>query len=84
MNNTVVITVRGTLSIEDAVTDVICHSTAISPIGVKWGYSAEDVENRYAHRGFLLAADRVRADLDRVGLLKKIMESDTEVRQSLE
>lgn len=39
------ISVRGTLSIEDAITDCICHATELTKVGTKWGYSVGDVEN---------------------------------------
>jgi hypothetical protein len=71
----VVITLRGTLSLEDCITDAVAHPECLEEagqnslsldlsldcvLGVKYGFDGVD---KYAHSGMLKAASWVRDDL---------------------
>jgi len=65
----VVVAVRGTLSLEDCITDVTYEPWELTAMGQKWGF---DGNNRWGHSGMVRAADRIREELDRIEVLKKI------------
>lgn len=65
----VVVAVRGTLSLEDCITDVACEPEEMSAAGNQWGF---DGENKWAHGGMLKAAVHIRNELDRSNTLRRI------------
>jgi pimeloyl-ACP methyl ester carboxylesterase len=62
----VVVTIRGTLSLEDCISDAMADATSMHPAGDKWGF---DGGGKFAHSGMLRAAMWIRADLHASGLL---------------
>lgn len=65
----VVITIRGTLSLEDCITDAICDPCEMSEVGKEWGF---DGTGRWAHAGMLKAANSIRMELETSNILSKI------------
>jgi len=59
----VVIAVRGSLSLEDCITDVIADPVEMATAGERWGF---DGRGKYAHGGFLASALYIREELERV------------------
>lgn len=57
----VVISIRGTLSLEDCITDALADPTSMEEAGEKWGF---DGKNRFAHGGMLRAAMYIRNELE--------------------
>lgn len=66
----VVISIRGTLSLEDCVTDAICEPVELKEAGEQYGF---DGENRWAHGGMLIGALHIRKELERTGILKRVL-----------
>jgi len=64
----VVISIRGTLSLEDCVTDALAESDSLAPAGRKYGF---DGEGEYAHSGILRASLWILEDLERNSTLEK-------------
>lgn len=62
----VVISIRGTWSIEDALVDSLFWPTELDSAGSRWGF---DGKGKYAHQGFLEAALLLRSELDESGVL---------------
>lgn len=62
----VVVAVRGTLSLEDCLTDAICDADELTLAGDRWGF---DGHGMWAHSGFLRTAMRMREEIDRKGVL---------------
>jgi len=60
----VVIAVRGTLSLEDCLTDAICDPVELRETGEAWGFDGKD---RWAHGGMLRSAQAIRSDISRQG-----------------
>lgn len=67
----VVITIRGSMSLEDCITDAIADPVELKAAGERWGF---DGVGRYAHGGFLSAALYIREDLENSHILYKIYE----------
>lgn len=69
--NKIVIAVRGTLSLEDCITDAICDSVELHDAAHRYpnGFVGE---NRYAHGGFYRSASRIREDITQLGILDSI------------
>jgi sn1-specific diacylglycerol lipase len=66
----VVLTIRGTLSLEDAVTDLSIRPASLS----KWGERCSfDGEGEYCHEGMLVSAEWVLRDLEKHGILDKLL-----------
>ncbi len=68
----VVIAIRGTLSLEDCITDAICDPTELKEAGEKWGF---DGDGKWVHAGMLRSALAIRDDIDRRGILSGIFSS---------
>jgi len=66
----IVIAIRGTLSLEDCITDVLAEPTELAEAGERWGF---DGRNRWTHMGFLKAASRIRNDLENSKILQFLM-----------
>jgi len=69
--NAVVISIRGTLSLDDCVADVVAHSVELAGHGQRWGF---DGEGRYAHGGMLRSAEWLLDDLRQKGSLEAALE----------
>jgi sn1-specific diacylglycerol lipase len=66
----VVLTIRGTFSLEDVVTDLSIRPTSLS----KWGeHCSFDGEGEYCHEGMLVSAEWVLRDLEKHGILDKLL-----------
>lgn len=65
-----VIAIRGTLSLEDCMTDVACEPEEMHTAGEAWGF---DGRGRWAHGGMLRAALHIRQELQRSGVLQRIL-----------
>jgi len=61
----VVIAVRGTLSLEDCLTDAICDPVELQEAGKAWGFDGKD---RWAHGGMLRSAQAIRSDISQQGM----------------
>jgi hypothetical protein len=66
----VIISIRGTMFLEDLFTDVDYEATEMTEMGEKWGFNGK---GRWAHAGCLKCADAMREDLDEIGILKAIV-----------
>lgn len=81
-HESLVITFRGTLSLEDCVTDVLADCQSLEEAGLEWGFDGSNVQ---AHQGMLEAALHVRRFLHRWNLLRPMMmmkEEDDGTRSS--
>ena len=74
-DNTIVIAIRGSLSIEDCITDAIADPVELAEAGIKWGF---DGVNRYAHAGFLNAAESIRQELEDSNVLINLFKGGNE------
>lgn len=72
MKERVVIAIRGTLSMEDCITDAICDPVELSEIGEEYGFEGK---NRYSHAGMLKAALHIRSELENNGILNGVFGS---------
>lgn len=66
----VVLTIRGTLSLEDAVTDLSIRPASLSELGERCSF---DGEGEYCHEGMLVSAEWVLRDLEKHGILDKLL-----------
>jgi hypothetical protein len=69
----IVIAVRGTLSLEDCITDAICEPTEMTEAGNIYGF---DGKNKWAHGGFLKAAMQIRREIEKNNILERIRSND--------
>jgi sn1-specific diacylglycerol lipase len=74
----VLLVVRGTLSLNDCFTDALIHPTELKEAGEMWGFQGE---GHYAHRGFLAVALSIRQDLERSGVLHKLLGETDKISQ---
>lgn len=65
----IVISLRGTLSFADLVTDLMATPAPLQALGEVWGF---DGNGHYAHSGMLQVALQIRQDLATRGLLPKL------------
>ena len=71
----IVIAIRGTLSLEDCITDVLADPVELVEAGERWGF---DGRNSWTHMGFLKAAARIRNDLENSKILQYLLgQTDT-------
>eukprot|EP00587_Corethron_hystrix_P004764 CAMPEP_0113298676 /NCGR_PEP_ID=MMETSP0010_2-20120614/1023_1 /TAXON_ID=216773 ORGANISM="Corethron hystrix, Strain 308" /NCGR_SAMPLE_ID=MMETSP0010_2 /ASSEMBLY_ACC=CAM_ASM_000155 /LENGTH=387 /DNA_ID=CAMNT_0000151773 /DNA_START=199 /DNA_END=1362 /DNA_ORIENTATION=+ /assembly_acc=CAM_ASM_000155 len=61
-----VISIRGTLSLEDLVMDVVLDPASLAELGETYGFPGTD---QYVHRGILLCVKWLKDDLDKHNLL---------------
>jgi sn1-specific diacylglycerol lipase len=66
----VLLMVRGTHSLGDLFTDVILKPKELKEAGERWGFQGE---GHYAHGGFLAVAMTIRQELERTGVLHKLL-----------
>ena len=69
----VVVALRGTLSVEDAFTDLLCTPASLEEAGRAWGF---DGSKHFAHSGMLRAALKIRADIETQGILHALLRVD--------
>lgn len=67
----VVIAIRGTLSLEDCLTDAIAYGMSMDGIAERWGC---DGAGEYAHQGFLNCAEAIYLELNRLGILEMLFD----------
>lgn len=67
----VVVTIRGSMSLEDCITDAIADPVELREAGERWGFNGA---GRYAHGGFLSAALNIREEIETSQVLLKIFE----------
>lgn len=65
----VIFSIRGTLSVEDAVTDALTDPASLTEVGAEWGFVGE---NRWAHFGILQVTQQLRQSLFETQLLEKV------------
>lgn len=66
----IVVSIRGTFSLEDCITDVLIEPECLEHLGNNFGF---DGSSQYCHGGVLAAARNVHRDLDRHGLLNQLL-----------
>ncbi|EED94359.1 predicted protein [Thalassiosira pseudonana CCMP1335] len=69
---TILLAIRGTLSMEDMISDVTISPTSLEECGERFGF---DGEGEYCHNGILAGAKWVYEDLERHGILDNAMKS---------
>ena len=69
----VVVSIRGTFSLEDCVMDVLIEPEPLEQIGQDFGF---DAENQYCHGGVLLWVRNIYRDLQRHQILEKLLLAD--------
>lgn len=67
----IVIIVRGTFALEDAVTDVSLRPVSLHDAGTTYGFNGE---SEYAHSGMFASAEWVAEDLKRLGILETLLQ----------
>ena len=70
---TVVLAIRGTFSLEDCVTDVLVEPESLEALGDEFGFNGRD---QYCHGGVAMCARIVHRDLQRHGILEKLLLGD--------
>eukprot|EP00605_Chrysophyceae_sp_TOSAG23-4_P002276 GSChrysophyteH1.ASY1.ANO1.2521.1 assembled CDS len=65
----IVVAIRGSLSLEDCVTDVLCEPEEMTAAGKKWNFNGE---GKWAHSGMLRSAMKIREDLEKQGVLQEL------------
>jgi hypothetical protein len=73
-SQSVVVSVRGSLSLDDLVTDVHIDPECVYDLGQEHGFEAD--RNQYCHAGVVASARNVYADLERHGLLEQLLRND--------
>jgi sn1-specific diacylglycerol lipase len=66
----VVITVRGTLSLEDCITDAMAQPESLKDAGHDWSFVGD---KRYAHSGMLNSAIEIRKSLRSVSCVSELL-----------
>jgi len=69
--HTVVIAIRGTLSLEDCIVDALAEPASLEETGNKWGF---DGSGEYCHSGMLLRARWVREDIEKTQVLHMLLQ----------
>jgi sn1-specific diacylglycerol lipase len=70
----VVVSVRGTLSLEDLVTDVMMDPEPLEALGQEFGF---DATNQYCHGGVVACAKNLYQDLQRHSILERLLLGET-------
>ena len=72
-NRRVVVAIRGTLTVSDAVVDLTMVPEPLKPYAERWGFLDEiDPASAHAHSGLLRIAAWMRADLERTDVLHRL------------
>ncbi|KAL3922149.1 MAG: hypothetical protein SGILL_002360 [Bacillariaceae sp.] len=69
----VVLSIRGSLSLEDIVTDTLVQPEPLDDIGVQYGF---DGRGQYCHAGVLACFENIYQDLRRHGLLEQLLSEE--------
>lgn len=72
----VIIAIRGTLSLEDCLTDAIAYGVSLDGLAERWNC---DSSGEYAHQGFLHCAEAVYLEINRLGILEMLFDPDSNV-----
>ena len=72
-HSVVVLSIRGSLSLEDVVTDTLVVPEPLDALGEQYGF---DGTGQYCHAGVLACFENIYQDLRRHGLLEKLLEED--------
>jgi sn1-specific diacylglycerol lipase len=78
---TVVVTIRGTLSLEDCITDALADPVSMKEAGQKWGFNGE---GKFAHSGMLRSAMWIRQDIESSGLVAELIAASAAEEASLQ
>ncbi|KAG2776587.1 hypothetical protein PC129_g12033 [Phytophthora cactorum] len=70
----VVIAIRGTLSLEDCLTDAIAYGMSMDDVADRWGC---DGSGEYAHQGFLTCAESIYLELNRLSILEMLFDENS-------
>jgi len=70
----VIVAARGSLSLDDLVTDVNLEPESIQDLGQVHGFEAND--QQFCHAGVVASARNVYSDLERHGLLERLLRND--------
>ncbi|CAM9453435.1 unnamed protein product [Discosporangium mesarthrocarpum] len=65
----IVVSIRGTMSLDDCLTDLQAEPGSMEAVGIKWGF---DGRGMYAHQGVLDRASWIRGDLEERGHLRHL------------
>nr|CCA26975.1 predicted protein putative [Albugo laibachii Nc14] len=71
----VILTIRGTLSLEDCLTDAIAYGMSMDDTSKRWG--CEGI-GEFAHQGFLHAAQALYLNLELLGVLEMLYNSESD------
>lgn len=77
----VVVAIRGTLSLEDCLTDAIAYGMSLDALAERHGC---DSAGEYAHQGFLHCAEAVHVELQRLGVLEMLLNPDASASIALD
>lgn len=66
----VVLSIRGSLSLEDIVTDTLVLPESLEEVGIKYGF---DGRGQYCHAGVLACFENVMRDLEKHGWLERLL-----------
>ena len=69
----IIIAIRGTLSLEDCVTDALAECVNMGTHGSKWGFDGTKV---WTHNGFLKAAEKIREDIETSKILNHLFSNN--------
>lgn len=72
----IVISIRGTLSLEDCVKDVLIEPSSLEDFAKQWGFCL-DPKDQYVHNGVLQCTQWVVEDLDNHGIVDRFLEENT-------
>lgn len=67
----IIITIRGTLTLEDWITNALHEPTEMIEVGEKWGFSGK---GKWAHGGWVAAADWIRRDIEEKKIIQTILD----------
>ncbi|KAL0591297.1 hypothetical protein ABG067_001328 [Albugo candida] len=71
----VILTIRGTLSLEDCLTDAIAYGMSMDDTSKRWGC---DGIGEFAHQGFLHAAQALYLNLELLGVLEMLYNPESD------
>jgi len=69
----VVLSIRGSLSLEDVVTDTLVLPESLEELGERYGF---DGQGQYCHSGVFACFEQVLRDLQRYGWLERLLEQE--------
>ena len=70
---------RGTMSVGDITTDLLCAPARLDLAERQWG--VKDGSKHYAHSGMLTVADRIRTDIEKQQILHRLMKVKGETEE---